>query len=275
MNFFLNGNFYEKDRPLLRVFDRGFLFGDGVFTTIKVESSVPLFLDHHIARLQSSCQFFGIKFSDPGFSAIINQLLKKNRIKDARCKIIVSRGCDFKNQTSNYEGELSTVVVLAFPLVAHPPKSVSLCISTELRGDESIYKHKTTSYLQNLTHKTIAQKKGFDDAIILNGKKEILETSTANLFFIIRDKIITPPEGLPLLNGIIRKNLLALGNIKHYRLLEDPLTCKELKKVEGAFITSALSEICPIKRIEDRTFPLEKPKSIQKEWLRIRHYPLQ
>jgi len=270
MKIFFNGSYYAQNKSLIKVFDRGLLFGDGIFTTLKVENSVPLFLDHHIARLRSSCQFFGIKFSDPGFSAIITQLLKKNHLKNARVKIMVSRGCDFKNRIYNYEGELPTMLILTFPLAPHPPKPVSLCISPELRGNESIYKHKAISYLSNLTHKTIAQKNGFYDAIILNWKRQILETSTANLFLIIKDKIITPPKKLPLLNGIMRQNLLSLGAIKDYGFLEDSLTQKELKKVEGCFITSAILEICPVKQIEDKEFSLEKPKIIQREWLRIR-----
>jgi len=161
-------------------------------------------------------------------------------------------------------------LVLSFPINHNSPKPVRLCISPELRGNESIYRHKTISYLSNLNHKTFAQNNGFDDAIILNWKREILETSTANLFFIIKDKIITPPKELPLLNGIMRQNLLALRSIKNYSFVEDSLTQKELKKVEGCFITSAILEICPIKQIEDKKFSPEKPKTIQREWLRIR-----
>ena len=275
MKIFFNGNYYAKNESLVKVFDRGLLFGDGIFTTLKVENSVPLFLDHHIARLHSSCQFFGIKFSDPGLPAIITQLLKKNQLKNARIKIMVSRGCDFKNRVYNYEGEqLPTILVLAFPLVPQPLRPVSLCISPELRGNESIYHHKTISYLPNLTHKTFAQKNGFYDAIILNWKRQVLETSTANLFFIIKDKIITPPKELPLLNGIMRQNLLSLGAIKNYGFLEDFLTQKDLNKVEGAFITSAILEICPVKRIEGQEFSPEKPKVIRKEWRRIRGFCL-
>ena len=275
MKIFFNGNYYSQNKSLIKVFDRGLLFGDGIFTTLKVENSVPLFLDQHIARLQSSCQFFGINFFDLGFSSIITRLLKKNQLKNARVKIIVSRGCDFKNRRYNYAGEPPTMLVLSFPFAPHLPKPVSLCISPEYRGNESIYKHKTISYLPNLTHKTIAQKNGFDDAIILNGEKKLLETSTANLFFIIKDKILTPPKELPLLNGIMRQNLLALRSIKNYRFLEDSLTQKELKKVEGCFITSAILEICPVKKIDDKDFSLQKTKVIQREWLRIRRSGLQ
>ena len=270
MKIFFNGNYYAENKSLLKVFDRGLLFGDGIFTTLRVENSVPLFLKHHSARLRASCQFFGIKFSDWDFSGIIARLLKKNQLSDARVKIMVTRGCDFKNRIYNYEGELSSLLVVALPLPPHPPKPVRLCISPEARGNESIYKHKTISYLPNLTHKTIARENGFDDAIILDWKKHVLETSTANLFFIIKDKIITPPKELPLLNGIIRQNLLTLRSIKNYSFLEDFLSRKELKKVEGGFITSAILEMCPIKQIEGQMFSPEKTKGIYREWLRVR-----
>ena len=73
----------------------------------------------------------------------------------------------------------------------------------------------------------------------------------------------------------MRQNLLSLGTIKDYGFLEDSLTQKELKRVEGCFITSAVLEICPVKRIEGQEFSSEKPKAIQKEWRRIRGFCLQ
>ncbi len=74
MKIFFNGNYYAENKSLVKVFDRGLLFGDGIFTTLKVENSVPLFLDHHIARLRSPVNFLGLNFltrvcpqSSPGF----------------------------------------------------------------------------------------------------------------------------------------------------------------------------------------------------------------
>jgi 4-amino-4-deoxychorismate lyase len=183
---------------------------------------------------------------------------------------MVTRGCDNENRIYNYEGEPSTILVLPFPLLPHRIKPMRLCVSPEARGNESIYRHKTISYLGNLTNKTFARKNGFDDAIILNGKKELLETTTANIFFIIKDKIITPPEKLFLLNGIMRQNLLALGSIKKYSLTEGSLTLEDLKKVDECFITSAILEICPVTHIEGHMFSLEKTNLIQREWSRIR-----
>ena len=58
MKIFFNGNYYSKNKSLVKVFDRGLLFGDGIFTTLKVENSVPLFLDHHIARLRLLVSIF-------------------------------------------------------------------------------------------------------------------------------------------------------------------------------------------------------------------------
>ena len=275
MKIFCNGDYYQADEALLKVCDRGFLFGDGIFTTIKVEDSIPLFLDKHINRLKSSCRFFGIDFFDPGFSNIINHLLKKNLLTDARVKIIISRGIDFKNRIINYCGETPTIAVFIFPLSLDLPQPVKLCISKEMRGNESIYQHKTTSYLQNLYHKTIARERGFDDAIILSWKEEVLETSTANLFFILGKEIITPPRELPLLNGIMRQEILALESIGGYPLIENSLKKDDLKKVEAAFITSAILEICPVSKIENQEFSLKNSEAIQKEWLEIKRLKLQ
>jgi len=270
MQLFLNGNYHQTDKALLKALDRGFLFGDGVFTTIRVENFVPLFLNEHLKRLRSSCHFFGIAFYDPGFSDIIDRLLKKNRLENARVKIIISRGIDLKNRIFNYSEGTPTITVHAIPLALDPPQPLKLCISEEVRGNESIYHHKTTSYLQNLHHKTTARERGFDDAVILNWQGKVLETSTANLFFIFGESIITPPGELPLLNGIMRQQILSQKSIGGYQVIEDSLTKDDLNKVDAAFATSAILEICPVIRIEDLRSSVKKAEAVRKEWLRIR-----
>jgi len=270
MQLFLNGDYHQADEALLKALDRGFLFGDGVFTTIKVEVSRPLFLNDHLNRLRLSCRFFGIEFRDPGFSDIIDRLLKKNRLANARVKIIISRGIDLKNRVFNYSGGTPTITVHASPLALDPPPPIKLCLSEEVRGNESIYHHKTISYLQNLHHKTTARERGFDDAIILNWQGKVLETSTANLFFLAGGRIVTPPEELPLLNGIMRQQILSQKSICNYQVVEDYLTKHDLKKVEAAFVTSAIVEICPVMRIEARQLSVEEIEEVREEWLRLR-----
>ncbi len=176
----------------------GAALGDGVFTTLRVENPFPCFWIIILPALNRPAKFFGIIFSDPGFSEIITRLLKQNQLKDARVKIMVTRGCDPENRIYNYEGEPCTILALCFPLSPRLLKPMRLGLSPELRGNESIHRHKTISYLSNLTHKTIARKNGFDDAIILNSEKKNIGNNNANIFFIVKDKIITPPRELPL-----------------------------------------------------------------------------
>ena len=270
MQLFLNGDYHQADEALLKALDRGFLFGDGIFTTIKVEGSIPLFLNDHLNRLRSSCHFFGIEFHDPGFPDIIDRLLKKNRLANARVKIIITRGIDLKNRIFNYSGGTPTITVQASPLALDPPQPLKLCVSKEVRGNESIYHHKTISYLQNLHHKTTARERGFDDAVILNWQGKVLETSTANLFFVSGESIITPPRELPLLNGIMRQQILSQKSIGNYQVIEDYLTKNDLKKIDAAFVTSAIVEICPVIRIEDLQLSIKKTETVRKEWLQVK-----
>lgn len=270
MKIFLNGDYYQANEASVKVFDRGFLFGDGVFTTIRVEDAVPLFLPDHLNRLRSSAHFFGIDFVDPGLADIINRLLTANDLNHARVKIIVSRGTDGNNRIFNYRGEYPTIAVLIAPLDPRPCPPITLCLSGEVRGNEIVYQHKTTSYLQNLHHKTIAREKGFDDCVILNWEKQVCETSTANLFFIIGQRMITPPDQLPLLNGIMRHNLLSQASVAGYRVTEEHITPGDFKHVEGAFVTSAIVEICPVVRIDDVVYSLEKSEMVRNEWQRIK-----
>jgi branched-subunit amino acid aminotransferase/4-amino-4-deoxychorismate lyase len=270
MQLFLNGDYHKVDEAFLGALDRGVLFGDGVFTTIKVEGYIPLFLDDHVQRLRSSCHFFGIEFSDPGFGDIIDRLVKQNLLENARVKILISRGVDSENRTFNYHGGTPTIMVQASPLAVESPKPLNLCISKEVRGNEAIYHHKTISYLQNLHHKTTARERGFDDAAIQNLQGKLLETSMANLFFISGSRIITPPADLPLLNGIMRKQILSQGSIGKYQVVEDSVTKDDLNGVDAIFATSAIVEICPVATVENLQFSVKEVETVRKEWLHMR-----
>ncbi len=270
MKIFLNGTYCEASETDVGVFDRGFLFGDGVFTTLKVKESAPLYLDMHCERLQSSCDFFNIRFTNPGFSHIIDCLITDNQLTDARIKIIITRGSDFENRVFNYSKGVNTIAVLPYALEPHARQPVALCMAKEFRGNESLYRHKTISYLSNLYQKTSARGMGFDDAIILDWKGRICETSTANLFFIIGDEIITPPHDLPLLNGIMRQNLISQGSLGRYSIIEDYLTTKDLYQVTAAFITSCIVEIGPVSKIEQETLSMEEAEAVREEWLRTK-----
>jgi branched-chain amino acid aminotransferase len=275
MEVFINGAYCSSSEARISVLDRGFLFGDGIFTTIKVEESNPLFLDRHLVRLQASCGFLHIEYPDLEFSEIISQLAIKNQLTDARVKIAISRGVDSENRIVNYTSNEATVAVLIYPLTSSSFSPVSLTVADEVRGTEPIYHHKTTSYLQNLRSKTVARERGFDDCIILDWRQFVCETSTANLFFIKGNTILTPPADLPLLTGIMRQALLAQKSLSRYTIKEDYLRKKALGDIEGAFITSAVVEVCPVRKIDGRPLPIGVPQALRDQWIQLRReaYP--
>lgn len=270
MKLYVNGDYHGAEDQSLSALDRGLLFGDGVFTTLKVESSAPLFLDMHLERLHASCRFLGFDFLDPGFAAIISRLLEENHLTDARVKLIVTRGRDEGSQPVLCPAAMPTVMVLMFPLEVRVFSPVSLGIAEEVRGEEVTYRHKTLSYLGNLIRRTWARERGFDDLLVLDRCERVCETSVANIFLILDSEIITPAVDLPLLNGIMRQNLLSLQSIGGYRLREAHPTRNDLSRVEAAFITSAIMEIAAVSRIEERELPIEKAEELRREWLCIR-----
>lgn len=270
MRVYVNGDYCRADDLALSALDRGLLFGDGVFTTLKVEKSMPLFLTMHLERLHNSCRFLGFGFEDPGIAAIITSLLEENRLRDARVKIIVTRGKGERNEPVLCAATMPTVIVLMSPSEPRVPPPVSLKIADEVRGDESIYRHKTLCYLGNLIRRTRALEQGFDDLLVLDWRQRVCETSGANIFLILDSEIVTPAVDLPLLNGIMRQNLLALRCIGGYRLREAYPTRDDLSRVKGAFVTSAIMEIAAVSRIEERELPTAKAEEVRREWLRIR-----
>jgi len=270
MKLFLNGEYCSSSRANTSAFDRGFVFGDGIFTTIKVEHSHPLLLSRHLRRLQDSCAFLAITYPACDFGEIIETLLFKNKLDNARVKIIITRGVDRENRIFTYPADQPSVAVFATPL-APARTAVSLITLEGFRGNDPLYHHKTISYVQNLYYKTRCRHHGADDGIITDYQGRVCETTTANLFFVRDEAIITPPSRLPLLNGVMRQELLARGKVGTFSILEDIVTKDDLIAVEAAFITSAIEEICPVSRINDRFLPVAVPAMVQRLWFRQRN----
>ena len=188
---YLNDQFVLEEQATIPIKDRGFLFGDGVFTTIKVESGKPIWLAEHLAKLQEQATYFGITV--PQFQkSIVYELIERNQIEEGRFKIIVTGGDTKQLGLPKREGRL---VMMTGPMPSYPQKLKLKVMHAPL------FPGKILAYMPRLF--LASQAKPFDDCLLLNEKGEILETAFGNLYWLLDGEIYTPdPKYLPIYFGV-------------------------------------------------------------------------
>lgn len=196
---FLDGHFLPADQATISINDRGFLFGDGIFTTLKVENGKAIFFERHIERLQEHCREIHIIPPEIDYSWIEKLIELKDAYEGIwRLKIIITGGQSpttglHERQHGSILITLESVVVTDNPVTAGIfPRAISWPYS----------KIKTLAYLHRMAIIQHAQDNGWDDCIVLSPEGYILEASFANIFWIHDNNFYTPAPSLPLLFGI-------------------------------------------------------------------------
>lgn len=257
----LNGTILAEQEARISPLDRGFLYGDGLFETLKAEPGRVHFLARHLDRLARGCRTLGIPYpGDTDFRGLILELLDRNGIRSqAAVKILVTRGTHRGPLTFEPCGP-PTVAVFARPYT--PPNAerwvtgLSLSLEREILENPSsgICGFKTLNYLPFLLALDRAHRRGFDDAALLNDRGEICECATSNLFLFRDGRLQTPDEACGLLPGILRQAVLECMTAGGEPVEEVRIGPEELLQSDEIFVTNSLVEILPVGRIEGKVF---------------------
>src|SRR3990172_4583331 len=195
---FLNDKIVKDTEGLLSTLDRGFLYGDGLFETLRAYEKKPFRLEDHVTRLSNSAQYFNIPFryTSQQIRQIIEQLLAANNLQDAYIRMTLSRGLGVNGLIST--GTCTpTFVIHAKPLAVYPASlyktGVSL-ITSHIRRSTTcpLLRHKTLNFLANYLIKKEAVDKGVHDTLILNTDNHVAECTVSNIFIVEKNTVITP-----------------------------------------------------------------------------------
>ncbi|MEE9232342.1 MAG: aminotransferase class IV [Nitrospirales bacterium] len=256
MWIFVNDQLVEKAHARLSVFDHGFLYGDGVYETLRAYQGRIFLLERHIARLRQSCEFIGLELpiQDEAWVSILTQLLLRNGLEDAGLRLTISRG----------EGELGidpslcahpTVVVMAKPVARysaqHRERGICLHLASVRRNPESAQSPqiKSLSFLNNILAKQEAVKAGADDALMLNMEDHLTECTTSNVFFITNQRLHTPAVDCGILAGITREVVIELAGEMGIGVEEGRYAATQLLQADECFLTNTGMEIMPVSKI--------------------------
>lgn len=210
----LNGQWVPRELATISIDDRGFLFGDGVFTTIKVEEGRIFFGSDHLQRLDEQCRALRIipPKIDPLF---LTELVSRNGATKGlwRIKIILSATATASPELHMPVRAIGTTLITISS--AKPvPQSMSLGVYPHPL-ERPLSAVKSLAYLDRLVVRHYAYEGGWDDAVVTDSKGHFLETAFANIFWLDSDSLYTPDPSMPLLRGVflsaMERSAAALG----------------------------------------------------------------
>jgi branched-chain amino acid aminotransferase len=260
--FMINFNGLLQNNDVLTSSNRSFLYGDGIFETLKVINGKILFLEDHYFRLMASMRIVRMKIPmEFTLEFFENQVLlltdALNNSDSARVRITVYRndgGLYLPNQnTISYIIEATSLVLKKYAITQND-------FEVDLFKDSSVSAQllstlKTTSKILNVTASIFAKENDFDTCLLLNDKKNVVESIAGNLFMLTENKLVTPPISEGCLNGIMRKQIIKLiKDFPEIEFSESAISPFDLQKADELFITNVIQGIQPITKYRKKDF---------------------
>jgi len=268
---YINGDLISPYEAKLSPFDHGFLYGYGLFETMRAYNGTIFRLDRHLARLYRSAKTLGIAFK-PGsldLQKACYDTLEANKLTEARLRLTLSAGeGDMTPNLDTCSG--ITVFIAARRLVTLPPESYqsgfSAILSSLRRNSQSpLSQLKSTCYLENVLAKQEARAAGVDEALILNERGLVAEGSTSNIFLIKGKLLVTPSLKSGVLPGITRETVLELARYLGLEAVEREVQLDKLAEVKEAFLTYSILEIMPLTRFGNEPIGPGRPGVLTKQ----------
>ena len=259
----INFNGVIKDTDLqLTVSNRSFLYGDGVFETLKIVNNKILFFEDHYFRLMASMRIVRMEipmsFTMEYLEEQILKLVEVMAIQDsARVRFTI-----FRNEGGFY---LPTVNSISFVIQATKLENIKYKFpksqfEVDLYKDFIVPKQllstlKTANKITHVTASIFAKENQLDSSLLINETKNVIEAANGNLFMLMGNKLITPPISEGCLNGIMRKQIMAIAKqMDLVEVVEAVISPFDLQKADELFITNVIIGIQPITKYRKKEF---------------------
>ena len=240
---FLNGQLVPEERAVVSVFDRGFLYGDGLFETLRIFRGQPFRWEQHLERVQRGADFLKIKlpFTPEALRRFAEELIAKNNLPDALLRLTLSRGVGVRGYSLK-GAESPTVVMSLHPAPVldanHPPPRWKLIASSHrLPANEPLAQFKTCNKLAQILARAEADDAGADEALLLNTDGFVVEGASSNLFWIEGGAVCTPPLAAGILPGVTRAVVLEICQQLGLRTRDANINVNKLKCTDGILVS--------------------------------------
>jgi len=235
---------------------RGFFYGDGIFETMRAVRYKIFMFDRHISRMTKGIAFCNMDIPNnwKNLQTDIKRLLEEERLEDAYIRVNAWRmGNDSFDPKEERKSHLLVLIKKYQPYNENfYRKGVSCVVSKKFfKNEKSPFASiKSFNYLESILARQEARTKGCDEAILLNTKGELAESTVSNLFFINKKTVYTPSLDCGILPGITREVIIEICRKKQIPIKEGRFMPERLKDVEEVFLTNTLMGILPVRTVK-------------------------
>jgi branched-chain amino acid aminotransferase len=249
---YVNGRFVSENEATVSIFDRGFLYGDGVFETMRVYGGKIFRRHEHLKRLIDGLLVLRMDF--PGMEelpVLLDELIDRNEVTDGVARLYVTSG--------PMKSERAPVIFATTQPLPVIPAALRVMTSTIRVDEASVFAGlKTANRLPYVVARAQAQQAGYDEALLLNEHSHVAEFSVSNIFLVRNGALWTPPLMDGSLRGITREVVLVLAAALGIPCFEMSFGLEALAEAEEAFACNSVIEIVRVTSIDQRVFPGSK-----------------
>ncbi|MCR4441676.1 MAG: aminotransferase class IV [Peptococcaceae bacterium] len=268
MGRIINGKPLPGTNLSISCWDKGILYGYGLFETMRVHRKTILALEEHLQRLASSCHRLNIvdNLFWLDLKSIVQEYVITTNLEEGALRLSITKGDPSKG--------VEPLFFLTSRDLSYSPqdyeKGFRAVVSPHKKNETSLLVyHKTLNNLENIMVLEESRRKGANEALFLNTNHLLTEGTMSNLFFVYGRTIFTPSISCGLLNGITRQTVIRLASDMGYRVIEGEYALDNLLTATEAFLTNSLMEIMPLVKIENQYIDRGKPGRVTRELL---HY---
>ncbi len=270
---FLNGEFVPSEQAHVHIYDHGFLYGDGAFEGIRAYNGRAFKLKEHIERLYNSLKALWIEmpYGPEQFCANVEELLRRNEVKDGYIRVTVTRGValglDPRNITTPPTVVISTDKLSLYPKSMYENGLDVVTVATRVANPQVLEPRIKSlgKYLCNVQAKIEANQVGAGEGLMLTEDGYVAECTGDNIFYAKGGVVYTPPAYLGILEGITRRTAMDLLEGMGISVVEKIFTRFDLYTADEAFLTGTAAEVVPMVKLDDRRIGDGKPGPITKK----------
>jgi branched-chain amino acid aminotransferase group I len=256
---YLNGSLVPRTEAKISVSDHGFLYGYGLFETMRAYRGQIFLLDKHLKRLFDAAGVIGMRSKLKGLDLgkACHDTLAANKLKEARVRLTVTNGENTALPWADVSGP-PNIVVTAVPYTPFPPgkydAGFKVGIASMRRMKQSVFSAiKSTNYLLNAMARREAAARGWDETILLNDEGYIAEGGSGNIFFVRESKLITPALNSGIIPGVTREAVIEMAESLGIAVSEGPVGIGVIRKCDEAFMTNSIIELMPVTSVADES----------------------
>jgi len=263
---YISGKFFPQEDAKISVFDHGLLYGDGVFEGLRSYRGKVFRLDEHIRRLYESAKaiWLEIPMSPDEMCGAVNESVRINKIDDGYIRLVVTRGAGTlgldPNRCSNPQVIIIADAISLYPKELYEKGLEIVTVSVQRNHPAALSPRiKSLNYLNNILAKIEGIQAGCIEALMLNHKGEVAESTGDNIFLVHHGVLQTPPLEAGILEGVTRDAVIEIALEAGIEVREMPLTKHDVYVADECFLTGTAAEIIPVVRVDSRVIGTGKP----------------